>query len=117
MKLQCRAEISSSATTICAGGWRPKISPEKIFLGNQVKTFREGFTGNAADTTQLFEQAAAKALVAEYIQDCGLAYEHLARMQHRLALDNKTALDAAIDTYKKWGAQGKINYLHEQYFG
>ncbi len=81
-----------------------------------LQAIREGFLGNPDDAEKMFEQAAGKALAADYIQDCGLAYEHLARMQSRLNVNNKTALSAAIDAYTKWGAEGKINYLRAQFF-
>lgn len=76
-----------------------------------LEAIRTGFMGQTGNAEQLFAQAAAKARESGFIQDAGLAFEHLARMQSRLGLDHGQALQAAIGAYTEWGAAGKVRYL------
>lgn len=76
---------------------------------------REGFAGNTANATQLFAQAAEGAAVNGFMQDRGLSFEHLARMQKRTGADEKQAVRDALDAYAAWGADGKIAYLRSEF--
>ncbi len=80
-----------------------------------LQAVREGFNGDAGEAVKLFEQAAEKATTSDFIQDCGLAYEHMARMQKRLGSDYKKAVGKAMDAYTKWGADGKVAYLKSEF--
>jgi tetratricopeptide (TPR) repeat protein len=80
-----------------------------------LQAIREGFKNNPDEAIKIFEQAAEKAMESGFVQDCGLAYEHLARMQKRLGSDHKKAIQQAIDAYTKWGADGKVAYLHSEF--
>ena len=80
-----------------------------------LQAIREGLNGDPDEAVKMFEQAAEKAMTSEFIQDCGLAYEHMARMQKRLGSDYKKAVTEATDAYNKWGADGKVAYLHSEF--
>jgi tetratricopeptide (TPR) repeat protein len=60
--------------------------------------------------------AAETARQKGYIQDCGLAYEHLAWSRKSRGLDTKQAVASAIEAYTEWGALAKVRFL-EKVFG
>lgn len=80
-----------------------------------LQAIRSSMMGITDEAEKLFEQSALNANQAGFIQDCGLAFEHLVRMKKRIGSDYQDSLKAAIDAYQKWGAKGKVKYLIEQF--
>jgi predicted ATPase/class 3 adenylate cyclase len=80
-----------------------------------LQAIYQGLTGDQKNASELFESAAEKALAAGYIQDAGLAYEHLALMQRGSGLNFEESFHSAIKAYSKWGAGGKISYLRQTF--
>jgi hypothetical protein len=78
-----------------------------------MEAIRDGFAGQTTEAESKFVQAAEQALTSGYIQDQGLAFEHLVRMKKRIGADYSNDLQSAINAYQQWGADGKIRYLRE----
>lgn len=78
-----------------------------------LDAIRESLFGDPANATILFEGAAAKAKENGYIQEAGLAFEHLLRMQKRLG-QPLTALAPCIAAYTAWGADAKVTYVRAE---
>jgi tetratricopeptide (TPR) repeat protein len=76
-----------------------------------VKAIKKGIDGEITESEQLFKQAVFEAKKHGFTQDCGLAYEHLMRLQKKQSLDYKHTLISTRKTYEKWGALAKINYI------
>ena len=93
-----------------------KLCPDNfLHKATLLQAIREGFTGDASKAGMQFLDAAQKAKTSGFVQDCGLAYEHLVRMKKRKGLPYGDDLQAAIEVYSQWGADGKIRYLREQF--
>jgi hypothetical protein len=80
-----------------------------------LEAIRDGLAGQSKEAEQKFVLAAGHAFAAGYLQDQGLAFEHLVRMKKRTGADYSSDLQAAIDAYQRWGADGKIRYLREEF--
>jgi len=80
-----------------------------------LEAIREGFAGHTTEAVSMFTESAEKAMASGFIQDCGLAYEHMAIMQRRLGLEYKKSILEALNAYTKWGADGKVTYLQAQF--
>lgn len=96
-------------------GWAKLCPGNFLHKALLLEAIREGIKGEFAEAEKKFIQAAENADKAGFVQDAGLAWEHLLRLQHRLGLDYKNPLQCAINAYKKWGADAKIKYLQEEF--
>lgn len=88
--------------TIC-----PENFSHKALLAEAIRDALQG-KDSAQDS---FISAANTSRKNGFLQDCGLAYEHLARSQKDRGLKTKQAIDNAISAYTEWGAMAKVSYL------
>jgi predicted ATPase/class 3 adenylate cyclase len=115
------ADASANFSNIANAGIEKINSWAKLCPANflhkalMVEAIRDGFAGQTAEAEHKFVKAADQALVSGYIQDRGLAFEHLVRMKKRMGANYSKELQLAIDAYQQWGADGKIRYLREQF--
>jgi predicted ATPase len=114
-------ETSSNFLTIANAGIEKINSWAQLCPGNflhkalLLEAIRDGFAGQTKEAERKFVQAAYYAFTAGYIQDQGLAFEHLVRMKKRTGADYSNDLQSAMNAYQQWGADGKIRYLREQF--
>ncbi|OLY90643.1 Adenylate and Guanylate cyclase catalytic domain-containing protein [Cnuella takakiae] len=93
----------------------------QLFPGNfankllLLQAIRAGLEARVEVAEQLFMRSAQEASAQGFIHECGLAYEHLARMQQSVGMDYTSSLDAALIAYKAWGAAGKVDYLKKTF--
>ncbi len=93
-----------------------QICPENfLHKALLLEAIRDGLAGLTIEGEQKFKQAAKQSLSSGYIQDEGLAFEHLVRMKKRIGADYSPDLQQAIEAYTRWGASGKVRYLQEQF--
>ena len=95
--------------------WAALCPRNFLHKANLVEAIMEGFSGDAELAEKLFRTAAEGASAEGYIQDCGLAFEHLVRMNVRLGLPYAVELKLAMEAYQQWGAAAKVSYLQEQF--
>ena len=95
--------------------WATLCPANFLHKAHLLEAIRDGFSGDAAGAELKFLQSASEAAAAGYIQDRGLAFEHLARMKKRAGALYEEDLQAAIEAYRQWGADAKINYLRGQF--
>ena len=114
-------ETAVRFSTISAAGiekiqaWAQLCPGNFLHKAYLVQAIHEGFSGDSARAEKLFVEAAETALAAGYIQDSGLAFEHLVRMKKRKGVDYSSDLQSATEAYQKWGADGKVRYLSEEF--
>ncbi len=96
-------------------GWAQLCPSNFLHKALLLEAIREGFDGDGITAEKKFTQAAETALDAGYIQDRGLAFEHLVRMKKRMGINYSSDIRLAIDAYQQWGADGKVRHLHEQF--
>jgi predicted ATPase/class 3 adenylate cyclase len=82
-----------------------------------LEGIQNGLEGRTAEGEQKFIHSAKQAHASGYTQDEGLAFEHLLRMKKRTGANYSRELESALDAYNRWGAQGKVRYLREQFNG
>ncbi len=90
----------------------PSNCEHKTLLAQAIA---QGIEGSKQEAEGLFRQAAEKAGKGGFIQDQGLAYEHLARLKRSHGEDFQEVLGLAIEAYRKWGAHAKVDYLLEEF--
>jgi hypothetical protein len=91
----------------------PENFTHKMLLAQAINHSIQG-KEPAAETFALAAEAARE---QGFLQDCGLAWEHLARSLHHRALDTRHAVEAAIQAYTEWGAIAKVRYLQQTFGG
>lgn len=89
----------------------PENFKHKALMAEAIKDALQG----AENVQDKFLEAASDARQNGFIQDCGLAYEHLARSQKNMGLETNQALGFAIDAYKEWGAMAKVSFLEKEF--
>lgn len=116
---ESEGEIAANFSNIAAtgidtiNGWAKLCPSNFLHKALLLEAIHEGLGGNSTRAEIQFAQASEMALASGFIQDAGLAFEHLVRMKKRIGEAYSNELQSAIAAYQSWGADGKVRYLRE----